>query len=147
MFDLRTLNEFKNGVSLFCCFSQKFPWGSPYSHPLPFYRIVWMTFIGKRMKNDCVVSCQTYTGASISPNFKAIFVIILGINWSHHRVRWPKLHQILKTKSYSWSYFLSVKLNNEWRSIWVFNVDFINSLSFATWPSMSYSHSSKSAQN
>ena len=36
------------------------------------------------------------TGGSISPNLKAIFVIILCINWTHHRVEWPKLYQILK---------------------------------------------------
>ena len=39
---------------------------------------------------------QLHTGGSISSNFKCIFVIILGINWSHRRVMWSNLHQIVK---------------------------------------------------
>ena len=38
------------------------------------------------LKND--------TGGSISPKFKAVFIIILGVNWSYYLVELPKLHQI-----------------------------------------------------
>ena len=39
-----------------------------------------------------------YTGGSISPKFKAILELLLGINWSNQRFKPPKLHQIPKKK-------------------------------------------------